>query len=71
MSPKFFAPGDIVEYSGLKWHWVKSIEKNASLLEIGRKYTIDSVVVFSSWCRITLKEFDKNTFFSAGMFSSS
>lgn len=69
MSHRFFTPGDIVEYSGLKWHWIKSIQENTSLLEIGRKYTVDSVAVFSSWCRITLKEFDKNIFFSAGMFN--
>ena len=42
----------------LEWHWFTNVIENSKKLEIGKQYTIKSVDVLSSWCKIEIEEID-------------
>lgn len=49
--------GDEVTYKGTHLFWFVNIIHNAEKnLEIGKKYTIKTINILSSWCSITLVE---------------
>lgn len=68
----FPLPGEPVIYKGhSKFFWFPKMLKDADeLLEIGKKYTIKTISVYSSWCAVTLNEIDKDVTFALGWFKT-
>lgn len=50
--------GDKIQFKGVHHFWFTNIIENAQKhLKVGEYYTVDKVEVFSSWCKVYLKEF--------------
>jgi len=55
--------GSRVKYKGSHQFWFTNIIKDAEeLLEIGKEYTVNKLVLASSWCGVRLEEFPDKVF---------
>lgn len=55
--------GSKVTFTGSHMFWFVNIVKDANeLLEIGKEYTVDKLVLSSSWCGVRLEEFPDKVF---------